>query len=957
MNHINFLMLGLGNGAVFAALALALVVTYRASGVLNFATGAVAMFGAYTYAYLRKGALLLLVPGLPRRYHFGTSMAFVPALALTLVICGALGVLLYALVFRPLRAAVPVARAVGSLGVMVLLTALVAQSAGSEQVVVERIFPAHAYVFGRVRLNGDRLWLAVTIVAVALVLAALYRFTRFGLATRASAETEFGALVTGLKPEQIAVVNWAISAMVCGLAGVLIAPLAPLVPGTYTLFIVPALAAAVLGRFTAMTPAVLGGIAIGMLQSEAAFIHSTFSWTLSTGNAELIPLVLVLAVLLVRSKPLPTRGTLLQRSLGRSPRPRQVLAPLAVFVPAAVVLLLVTKGTIRGAVIVSMIMAVISLSLVVVTGYAGQISLAQLTLAGVGGFLLSRFGYDAGIPFPIAPLLAAAGAVVLGVLVGLPALRIRGLLVSVVTLTLAVTLEAVWFRNTDLNGGGASGATIRPAKLLWIDLSVGAGHSYPRLAFAFMVLATLALVATGIAVLRGSRLGAAMLAVRANERSAAAVGISVVQVKMIAFGIGAFVAGLGGALLAYQQQAITFESYSALAGLGVLTTTYLAGITSIQGGILAGFLAQGGLLYVIIDRSVRVGQWYGVVSGLGVILTVLRNPEGAVGPTHAVLERRRLARLAAVEAPGDRHADRQRHRPGHRPTDGHRLPPAGDGDGGTGEPAAQEQRPVLLDVHGLTVRYGGVVAVHELDLAVREGQIVGLIGPNGAGKTTALDALSGFVPCRGQVRLRGRELEHLPPHRRVAAGLGRTFQGVDLYDDLTVVENIGIGQHVAGESGARAAASLQHIVELLDLEHLRERNVAELSQGERQLVSIARALACRPAVLLLDEPAAGLDTAESLWLAERLRDLRAAGTAIVLVDHDMSLVLGLCDEIHVLDFGRVIASGSPEAIRRDPVVAEAYLGSSHAPEAHDGHAVSAHAARTVVADAPEVPAP
>jgi len=912
VNHVNFLMLGLGNGAVFAALALALVVTYRSSGVLNFATGAIAMFGAYEYAYLRKGVVLFIVPGLPRRYHFGTSMSFVPALLITLAICALLGVLLYGLVFRPMRSAVPVAKAVGSLGVMVLLTALVAQSAGSEAVVVAKIFPEHAYVFGKVRINGDRLWFAVTIVAIALVLAAVYRFTRFGLATRAASETETGALVSGLRPERIALVNWALSAMVCGAAGVLISPLAPLVPGTYTLFIVPALAAAVLGRFSAMTPAVLGGIAIGMLQSEATFIHSTFSWTLNSGNGELIPLVLVLVVLLVRSKPLPARGTLLLKSLGRSPRPRNLWLPTAVFVPAAVLLLLATKGTNRGAVVISMIMAVIALSLVVVTGYAGQISLAQLTLAGAGGFLLSRFGYNMGIPFPIAPLLAAAGAMVLGVVIGLPALRIRGLFVGVVTLTLAVALEAAWFRNTDLNGGGQSGANIKPARMFGIDMSVGTGHAYPRLAFCLLVLVVLTMVALGIAVLRGSRLGAAMLAVRTNERSAAAVGISVVRVKMIAFGIGAFVAGLGGSLLAYQQQAITYESYSVLAGLGVLTTTYLAGITSIHGGLLAGVLAEGGLMYVIIDRNFEVGQWYGIISGLGVIITVLRNPEGIVGPTHAFLERRRLSRLNANAPAEAQHlaravSDRER-----------TLQPIGD---------------VVLEVWGLTVRYGGVVAVSDLDLSIRAGQIVGLIGPNGAGKTTSIDAISGFAPCSGRVVLAGQELNGLPPHRRVAAGLGRTFQGIDLYEDLTVAENIGIGQHVAGDKGAAAEERLGRIIELLDLARVRERSVAELSQGERQLVSIARALACRPNVLLLDEPAAGLDSAETLWLADRLHDIRASGVTILLVDHDMSLVLGLCDEIHVLDFGRKIASGTPQQIRRDPVVAAAYLGSSHAQDA------------------------
>ena len=360
LDHVNFLMLGLGNGAVFAALALALVVTYRSSGVLNFATSAVAMYAAYTYGYLRKGSLMLIIPGLPRRYHFDGPVSFWPALLITLVMCAIIGVASYGLVFRPLRTAVPVAKAVASLGIMVLLMSLVSQSAGGEPVIVKNIFPQHAYTFGEVRINGDRLWFAVTIIGLAALMAAMFRFTKFGLATRAASETETGALVTGLRPDRIAIINWALSAMLCGVAGVLISPLTPLVPGTYTLFIVPALAAAVLGRFSAILPAVIGGILLGMLQSEATFIHATVSWTLSTGNAELIPLVMVLVALLVIAKPLPTRGTLFQSPLGKSPKPRNLWLPTAIFFPAGIVLLLATKGTIRGAVIMSMIMAVIS---------------------------------------------------------------------------------------------------------------------------------------------------------------------------------------------------------------------------------------------------------------------------------------------------------------------------------------------------------------------------------------------------------------------------------------------------------------------------------------------------------------------------------------------------------------------------------------------------------------------
>jgi ABC-type branched-subunit amino acid transport system ATPase component len=232
-------------------------------------------------------------------------------------------------------------------------------------------------------------------------------------------------------------------------------------------------------------------------------------------------------------------------------------------------------------------------------------------------------------------------------------------------------------------------------------------------------------------------------------------------------------------------------------------------------------------------------------------------------------------------------------------------------------------------VSGLTVRYGGVVAVDDVSFSVSQGKITGLIGPNGAGKTTTMDALSGFAACQGQVTLSGQALGGLAPHRRAALGLGRTFQGMGLYEDLSVEENVIVGQHLAHDRGP---GQIGRILASLGLAETRSSPVGELSQGQRQLVSVARALAGQPQLLLLDEPAAGLDSAESLWLAERLRRVADTGVTILLIDHDMSLVLGLCEEIHVLDFGSLIASGLPGEIRGNPRVASAYLGSTHAKE-------------------------
>jgi ABC-type branched-subunit amino acid transport system ATPase component len=240
--------------------------------------------------------------------------------------------------------------------------------------------------------------------------------------------------------------------------------------------------------------------------------------------------------------------------------------------------------------------------------------------------------------------------------------------------------------------------------------------------------------------------------------------------------------------------------------------------------------------------------------------------------------------------------------------------------------------PALLSLHDVRVAYGGVVAVDDVSFDVAEGSIVALIGPNGAGKTTLLDAISGFAAASGSIRLGGRELGRLKPHQRIRAGLGRTFQQIELYDDMSVHENIAVG--LAGREGKRASqADLERVLQLLELNEVAERPAGELSQGQRQLVSIARALVGNPRVVLLDEPASGLDTAESQWLGERLRRVRDSGVTIFMVDHDMHLVLNLCEQVHVLDFGVLIASGTPAVVKSDRRVAEAYLGSTRGEQA------------------------
>jgi sulfate-transporting ATPase len=928
-------MLGLGNGGVFAALALALVITYRASGVVNFATGAIALYVAYTYAALRKGELLVPVPGLPKTVDIGQQLGFWPAAALALVLAAVLGALLYLVVFRPLRDAPPLAKAVASLGVLVVLQGVLAIRQGTNPVTVAPIFPAKRWELGSILILSDRAYLALTVAGLALVLAASFRFTRFGLLTRATAESQTGAYVSGVSPDRVALVNWMISAMIAGMAGILIAPVSPLTPVTYTLFVVPALAAAVVGRFQWLVVIVAAGIAIGMLQSEALSLAAQHDWIPQTGSSELVPLIVILVALVAIGGGMPARGGLVRQPLGRAPRPRSLLVPTLVGTAIGLAALVLTAGTWRAAVIGTFIAAIIGLSLVVVTGYAGQVSLAQLALAGTAAFTLSFLTQSWHMPFPLAPILAALVATVIGVAVGLPALRLRGLTLGVVTLALAYAIEAVWFRNADIVP--SSGARVTPPSLFGADLGIGAGKAFPRIEFGLVCLVALVLVAVAVASLRRSTLGSAMLAVRANERSAAAAGVNVVRVKVLSFALASFIAGLGGALLAYRRGVVTFDSFTAIGGLALLSTAYLAGVTSVWGGINAGVLASTGIVFVALDRWVDLGQWFAVISGILLIATLISNPEGVAAAGHRMADRWARWRArgrgagagpappsavppAAVPGPVDAAA----------PEDAVVGAGAGVGVGagvGAGDRRSRPSSVPALAVEHLTVRYGGVIAVNDVSLRVEPGTIVGLIGPNGAGKTSVIDAITGFVPASGTVSLARRRIEALAPHARVRAGVARTFQSLELYDDLSVAENVS----VAAQARRRAdrAAAVDRALAGVGISGLRDRPAGGLSQGERQLVSIARACVADPKVLLLDEPAAGLDTDESAWLGERIRDIGATGTGMLLVDHDVNLVLSVCDHVYVLDFGAVIAEGRPDEIRANRAVAEAYLGAMH----------------------------
>lgn len=652
MTYVTFALLGLGSGGVYAAMGITLVLLYRSSGAVNFAAGAIAMYVAYTFALLREnGDLFNPIFGLPTRIHIADHISTAVALVLALVIAGILGLLTYLCIFRFLRTALPISRVVASVGLLVLVQTVVTARLGTSPVSVDNLLPSTVWKVGDLKLPEDRILLAATMVVIAAVLAAVMRFTRFGVMTRAVAESEKGAVLVGISTNKVAAINWALGAMVAGLSGILISPIVPVVPSSYTLLIVPGLAAALVGRFAAFGPTVATGLAIGVFQSIAAELSASYGWFPKSGVSDAFVFVLIIAILIIRGERLPSRGALIQQQLPRTAVPQHVAAWAVGSALVLGALLTTINGQYRTAIIVSLIISTLSLSWVVVTGYAGQVSLVQLTLAGVAGFILSRLTTQWGVPFPLSLLIAGLAAAAAGVIVGIPALRVRGVNLAIVTMTAAVAITSLYFTNPQINGGVQGGQVLGPS-LAGLNLGIGGGTDYPRAQFGYLVAVLLCITGAGVANLRRSRLGSQMLAVRANERAAAAGGINVALIKLAAFAIGAFIAGISGALLGFQGGFVSSDNFDIFIGLTLFAFAYLAGISSIAGAIVAGVVTSGGIFIVVLSNWVSSTTYVPIVGAILLIMTAITNPGGYVPPTQVQLnalvgklvDGRRLAR-------------------------------------------------------------------------------------------------------------------------------------------------------------------------------------------------------------------------------------------------------------------------------------------------------------------------
>ena len=915
-----FTLLGLGSGALIAGIALGVVLTYRGSGIINLATGGMAMFAGYAFWALTTDLL-----------HLST----VPALLISLVIVLAVGAAVELVAFRPLRTAPPLAKLVSSLGVLLVLQASMLLAFGTTEQPEPNVLPQNTVKLLGAVIPIDRFILTGIVIVLAAALAALYRFTRFGLQTRAASENEVAAMLGGLSPNRLSMVNTLLASVIAGGIGILAASITQLDTETLPLQIVPALAAALLAGFTSFGIACAAGIGLGIIGSLIQYVTS-LSWFPTSGGValpgvyELVVFILIVLFMYLRGANLPSRGELVEQRLPEAPRPRRLAVTAPIVAVVCAVALVVLPFDFREALVNTMIGTLIALSLVVITGFVGQISVVQLTLAGVSGFAISHLAVNAGIAFPIAPLLGAGAALILGLITAASALRVRGVSLAVVTLAAVVAITNFGFINTTW-GGGQTGSPVPEPKLLGLDLGPRAGFrgldgNLPSPVFGWVVLAVAVVLCVLVGLLRRGTLGQRMLAVRSNERAAAAAAVDPRAVKFVAFGISSVIAGLAGGLYAYNFSSVSADRFDPFTALSLIAFAYAGGITLISGAVFAGLISTQALFPYALDKWFGInGNWFLLFGGAILIITLIQNPEGVAGAFYKKTHKR-----AAVHPP---------ERTPEPVSKG--LAPLGIP--GAGPPGVHARRDAaattaVLKVTGLSVAFGGVRALSDVDLDVREGELVGLIGPNGAGKTTLIDAVTGFVHFTGKVELDGEDITSLSAYRRARRGLARTWQNTDLFDDLEVGENVAVaaagpifGEAREHENGAQADPT--QVLELVDLDWAVDAMPDELPEGTRKLVGVARALAGHPRLLCLDEPAAGLDARESEDLGRSLRSLADRGQTTLLIDHDMGLVLGICDRVVVLEFGRVIADGAPDVVRQDARVIAAYLGGAAAADA------------------------
>lgn len=665
-------ILGVGIGGFYAILATGIVVGHKGSGLINLDQGALAMYPAYTFVTMRETGDMYFpwfdfFPGpidIPYKLSLssegvGAFPAFLAGMAMSII----LGIAVQVLIFGPLRNKPPISKIIGSLGALVYLTSLASYQFGSKSKFVDGILPEGTWN-NPLGLGGgiefSRLLMALAALAIGGGLFLYYKRSRMGLCTRAIEDSEIGGTLLGYSVNRIATVNWLISTTITGLAGILALDFVTLTPTRYTLFVVPALGAALFGNLSSPWVATIGGILLGIFQSGAAgFTLKDWwpEWIPSEGLRQAIPLLVIIVIQFSKGYRLPVRGSRFADRQPTAPKPTRWKS-LCFAVTAFSLWVLATGSSVtQGRLITSTIAAILMLSSVILIGYLGQLSLANLTFAGVAAYLSSRlaadgsiYGFSAfaldgpGFPSPLAMILGVLIAVAVGVLIAIPAVRIRGLQLAVVTLAAAVAITEMIMGNESLIGKGArSNLSVPPPRWFGADITVDPSISRDRPALIIFCCIWLLLSIVAVVGIRKGVTGRKFLAVRANEKAASSVGINVASAKLLGFGIGSGLAGIAGVLTAYQQTVLQISTWDALSGIGNVSLLFLGGVGHIGGAMIGAALTPAGILSTTSSEGQILRT---TASGALMIAIAIFRSDGLISITDPIKARLQKAKIS-----------------------------------------------------------------------------------------------------------------------------------------------------------------------------------------------------------------------------------------------------------------------------------------------------------------------
>ena len=899
---------GFITGATYGIMAVGIILIYRSTRVINLA---IAEMGGFAAALLARMVINWDVP-------------YWVAFAICVLVGGVVGWLIDRVVIRRLFDAPRLIVFVATIGVAQLL--LFGQAMLPQPDVITS-FPTPlntSWSIGGVTVRGEHIVILVVVPLLTAALAILLNHTKYGIAVRASAANADAARLAGINVKRMSTLVWVLAGLLAAIATILSAPITATTSGDILILgpglLLRVLVAAVIGRMISPAIALVAGLGIGV--GEAVLFYNRPN---DHGILDLALLVLLLLALV----PL-ARGSAkeeVQSGWSFAPRVRPVPRSLehvwwvrrlpqigfSVALLVALLPLVIVHGASQQELWSRVLLyAIVALSLTVLTGWSGQLSLGQVAFVGLGAMTTAAL-VTHGVGF--LPALGAAALVgcIAAVLVGAPALRIPGLFLAVTTLAFAVATGS-WLLSRSIFLHGDVSITMPRAVVGSLTLA-------PERTYYAVCLVALVIVVLTVSRLGSSGFGRALIAVRDNERALSAMGVSPTRVKLTAFAIAGAIAGFAGGLLAGLYVTFGPDRFGATESLQAIAIVVIGGLASVSGAILGALFVVG--IPVLFSNSTNVALLTG---GVGILLVILFFPGGVSQILYTIRDVAfaRIARRHPTPIVDVR--DELSVAPVARALDASHAPMSA----------------VAIRIAELTVRFGTHIAVDDVDLTVGGGEIVGLIGSNGAGKSTIMNAIGGFVPSRGEIEILGTDVTRMPPARRARLGLGRTFQGAELFGDLDVRETVALALEVRehaslagvilGFPSARRAerakrARADTIVAFLGLHGVADRLVNELSTGTRRIVELACLIASGARVLCLDEPTAGLAQREAEAFGPLLLEIRRElDASVLLIEHDMSVAMNVSDRMYCLEAGRIISEGTPDAVRADPLVIESYLG-------------------------------